>query len=223
MRRYEYSDEIVEVVKKFLEEDEWIYSFNENTGVFHFDLKIRSKIQKINYVIDVHEDEIVIYGISPVAADADDPEMMRRMAEFICRANYGLKNGCFEFDFRDGEIRFKSFIDCDKMLPSTEIIKNSVHCTAATFKHYAPGIVDIIFSGESARDAIGECEETTEDELLSALKEALGEDMSEEALGELLSRLASEFCATKDDADSHEDEDRPEGIRLNPFAEGGED
>ena len=57
MRRYEYSDEIVNVIKQFLEEDDWHYSFDEETGIFRFDLKIRSKMQKISYVIDVHNDE----------------------------------------------------------------------------------------------------------------------------------------------------------------------
>ena len=41
MRRYQYSDEIAEVVKKFLEEDEWNYSFDDETGLFRFDLRIR--------------------------------------------------------------------------------------------------------------------------------------------------------------------------------------
>ena len=36
--------------------------------------------------------------------------------------NYGLKNGCFELYFRDGEIRFRSFIDCEDVMPSTEVI-----------------------------------------------------------------------------------------------------
>lgn len=91
MRRYQYSDEIAEVVKKFLEEDEWNYSFDDETGLFRFDLRIRSKIQKINYAIDVHKDEIVIYGISPVAADPDASECMVHMAEFICHTNYCIK------------------------------------------------------------------------------------------------------------------------------------
>lgn len=56
MRKYEYSDEIVNVVKKFLDDDDWHYSFNEETGIFRFSLRIRSKIQSISYVIDVHED-----------------------------------------------------------------------------------------------------------------------------------------------------------------------
>ena len=156
--------------------------------------------------------------------DREDSEMMAQMAEFICRANYGLKNGCFEMDWKDGEIRFKSYVDCKDLLPSTTVVKNSVHCTAAMVKRYAPGIVDIIFGGAKAKDAITKCERdlpSTEDKLRSALEEALGGDVSEEAVGAFLYRLASELGISEDSEDGHEDDDRPEGIRLNPFADGG--
>lgn len=225
MRRYEYSDEIVNVIKQFLEEDDWHYSFDEETGIFRFDLKIRSKMQKISYVIDVHNDEFVTYGMCPLGADHENSEMMAQMAEFICRANYGLKNGCFEFDFRDGEIRFRSYIDCENLLPSTTVVKNSIHCTAAMVKGYAPGIVDIIFGGVKAKDAITKCEREgslTEDELRSDLEEALGGNVSEEVVGAFLSCLASELGINEDSDDGHGDNDRPEGIRLNPFADSDE-
>ena len=90
---------------------------------------------------------LITYGIVPVAVDPEDSDGMKRMAEFICRVNYGLQYGCFEFDFRDGGIRFKSFIDCEKHAPSLEVVKNSIQCTAAMFKCYGPGIIDIIFFG----------------------------------------------------------------------------
>ena len=225
MTKYEYSDEIVNVVKKFLTDDDWHYSFNEDTGIFRFGLKIKSKIQNISYVIHVRDDEFVTYGMCPIGADQEDPEMMAQMAEFICRANYGLKNGCFELDFRDGEIRFRSYVDCENQLPSRAVVKNSVYCTAAMIERYAPGIVDIIFGGAAAKDAITKCEKlkeeelhSAEDELRSALEEALGGDASEEAVGAFLSRLVSELGITEED-DGSEDEDRPEGIRLNPFAD----
>lgn len=224
MCRYEYSDEIVKVVKQFLAEDDWHYSFNEDTGIFRFGLRIRNKIQNISYVIDVHDDEFITYGMCPIGTDREDPEMMAQMAEFICRANYGMKNGCFEMDWRDGEIRFRSYVDCENLLPSTTVVKNSVHCTAAMIKRYAPGIVDIIFGGAKAKDAITKCEKevpSTEDELRSALEETLGGDVSEETVGAFLSCLASELGIGEDSDDSHEDDDRPEGIRLNPFADGG--
>lgn len=158
MCKYEYSDEIVNVIKQCLTEDDWNYSFDEDTGVFTVDLRIRSKMQNIRYVIDVRENKFVTYGICLIGAEPEDSEMMAQMAEFICRANYGLKNGCFEPDFRDGEIRFRSFDDCDNMLPSIEVVKNSIYYTAATIERYAPGIVDIIFGGAKAKDVFIKCE-----------------------------------------------------------------
>ena len=223
MRKYEYSDEIVNVINKFLTKDDWNFSFDKETGIFRFGLKIKSKIQNINYVIDVHEDEFITYGICPIGADDEDPEMMAQMAEFICRANYGLKNGCFEFD-TDGEIRFKSYVDCEDLLPSMAVIKNSIFCTSTMIKHYAPGIIDIIFGGATARDAYAKCEKqkeealhSAEEELRSALEEALGEGAGEEDIGELLARLVSKHCTADGDDDSHTDDDKLEDICMDLF------
>lgn len=177
MRKYEYSDELVNLVKKFLSEDGWHFSFDENTGVFDFGIRIKSKIQKINYIVGVHEDEIIVYGMCPIGADHADGNMMAQMAEFFCRANYGLKNGCFELDFRDGEIRFRSFIDSEAVMPSTEVIKNSIYCTAAMYERYAPGIVDIIFTGCTAKEAIVKCEKSSENKMRTRVTEVVVEDI----------------------------------------------
>ncbi len=204
MKKYTYSDEIANVVKRFLIEDDWHYSFDENTGVFEFGLRIRSKLQKIKYILDVHEDDLVVYGITPIGADRDDAEMMARMAEFICRANYGLKNGNFEFDFRDGEIRYKCYIDCEEIVPSTEIVSNCINCTAAMIKRYAPGIVDIIFTGGSAKDAIEKCERPPEDELRSMLGD-LGEDTGGDVTS-MIERLAERLGVSIGDGEGGDGE-----------------
>ena len=219
MRKYEYFNELVNLVKKFLVDDEWHFSFDENTGVFEFGLRIKSKIQKINYIVDVHEDEIVVYGMCPIGVDHNDSNMLAQMAEFLCRANYGLKNGCFELDFRDGEIRYKSFIDCEDVMPSNEVIKNSIHCTAAMFKRYAPGIVDIIFSGSAAKEVIAKCEKSSEAELRSMITEVVGEDMEETDIEAMIAHLATRLGIT-DDSDDESDGDinvASEEIKVNPF------
>ena len=53
-------------------------------------------------------------------------------------------------------------------------------------------------------------------------EEALGGEISEEAIGALLSQFASELGINEDSDDGHGDNDRPEGIRLNPFADSDE-
>ncbi len=219
MRKYEYSNELANLVKKFLVDDDWHFAFDENTGVFEFGLRVKSKIQKINYIVDVHKDEIVVYGMCPIGVDYTDSNMMAQMAEFLCRANYGLKNGCFELDFRDGEIRYKSFIDCEAVMPSNEVIKNSIHCTAAMFKRYAPGIVDIIFSGSSAEEVIAKCEKSPEAELRSMITEAVGEDMEGTDIEAMIAHLATRLGIT-DDSDDESDGDidvASEEIKVNPF------
>ena len=65
--------------------------------------------------------------------------MMASMAEFVCRANYGLVSGNFELDMRDGEIRFKRFAECEGITPTSEMVCNSIHCPAAMFKRYGAG------------------------------------------------------------------------------------
>ena len=198
MKKFNYSNEIVNVVKQFLTDDDWHYSFDEECGIFDFGLNVRSKIQKIKYLIDVKEDEIVVYGICPIGADHDDEKMMAQMAEFICRANFGLKNGCFELDFRDGEIRYKSFIDCDEVLPSTEVVKNSIYCAAAMYKRYAAGITSIIFAGSSAKEAIAMCEKSSDEELRSMLAE-MRADAGDGDVADMIARLAGRLGITSEE------------------------
>lgn len=158
-----YSVEIVNAVKEFLVNDAWHFSFDEERGLFHFGLSLKSKLKKINYLVDVEENEVVFYGNSPIGADCDDEEMMCYMAKFICRANYGLKNGCFELDVRDGEIRYRSYIDCEDLIPSEAVIWDSIYVTARMFDRYSPGILAIIFQRATDAEAIGLCERSAEE------------------------------------------------------------
>lgn len=178
MKTNMYSIEIANIVKQFLTEDSWNFSFDEEHGIFKFGLRIKGKIHSLKYFISIRTNEIIVYGICPIGVDEEDNKMMMEMAEFLHRVNWGLRNGCFEFDFRDGEIRFRSYIDCDKTLPSIESIKNSIFCTAAMFEKYGAGITSIIFAEGYAQEAIAMCEKKYEEELYSILSEIGDSDLA---------------------------------------------
>lgn len=234
-----YSMKIANVIKEFLDNDDWHYSFDEKKGMFRFGLNLKSKLKNIKYFIDVKDYEFICYAISPIGGDEDDGKMMASLAEFICRANYGLKNGNFELDFRDGEIRYKSFVDCDKVMPSKEVVHNAIYCTAAMFDRYAPGILGIIFNDLSVKEAIDKIEgKSPEDELLSMLS-SLGGDADSPDVQEMISRLASRLGITEGNdsaepasSESSEsntpDADMPTqelsssvGVKMDLFGEGG--
>ncbi len=223
MKERMYSETIAQAINNYLTEDEWHFSFDEKRGLFKFGLSLKGKIKKINYIIDVKDDEYVVYAVSPLGADEDDKEMMAAMAEFVCRANYGLKNGNFELDMRDGEVRLKCFVDCEGITPSKDMVQNSIHCPAAMFKRYGSGIVDIIFGNATAKEAVERCEKATENEMRSLLSELLEGD-GEGELGEMLAKLAERLGAPEEDDESPDAGCVPAMIKTDLFGtEGDED
>ena len=223
MKNRTYSKSVANAVNNFLTEDDWHFSFDDQRGLFKFDLSLKGRIKKVSYIVDVKDDEYVVYAISPLGADEDDEKMMASMAEFICRANYGLKNGNFELDMRDGEIRYKSFVDCEGITPTMEMVRNSIHCPAAMFDRYGAGIVDIIFGNSTAKDAIAKCEKSPAEELRALLGEELDGDGD---IDTMLTRLAARFgideSALGTDGEHFESDDGEAEVRTDLFGtEGG--
>lgn len=198
MKNRVYSENIANAINEFLTNDGWHYSFDEQKGLFDFGLNIKGKIKKIRYIVDIKDDAYLVYAVAPIGADEDDKGMMTEMAKFVCRANYGLKNGNFEFDMDDGEIRFKCYVDCDGINPTTEMIKSSIYCPATMFDRYGDGIVGIIFGGMSGKEAVEHCEKSTEEELRSLLNELTDSYGDGEHSG-VLARLTEHFVASNDE------------------------
>ena len=110
-----------------------------------------------NIFFDVKEEKdcIIVYVMSPVKI----PENKRMQAcEYITRANYGIISGNFEMDFRDGEVRFKSSIEFPEGKISEEMIKLLWVKPLSTLDTYFPGLMRVVYSNESAADAIRDIE-----------------------------------------------------------------
>ena len=211
MQEQTYSKNISNALNEFLENDDWHFSFDEKRGVFNFRLGLEGKLKKIDYLIRVRDNEYTVYATSPIGADQNDKTMMASMAEFVCRANYGLKNGNFELDMQDGEIRFKCFVDCTAITPTQEMVRNSIYCPATMFDNYSDGIAGIIFGNLSAKQAVEQCESYNDNRLRSALASLGTEDESEE-LSAMLSRLAARMGIEGFESVAEQAEDSSEDI-----------
>ena len=173
-----YSEEIVETIRDYLTENDWSFSFDEHRGTFQFGLLLKGKLKQIRYELHVWKDEYVVLAKCPVGVDRQDKTTMANMAEFVCRVNYSLKNGGFELDFRDGEIQYRTFVDCSGISLSSAVIRNSLHCPAVMYERYGTGILDILFLGKTTEEAIKHCEEDKTQmlhELISKLSDEAGD------------------------------------------------
>lgn len=158
MKKINYSTELANAIRHLLTTEKYVFNFDDD-GFFNFSMRIDGNINTIHYFIYIHEKGYTVYAVSPINADKNDNRIMATMADFICRANYGLRNGNFELDMQDGEIRYKCFVDCQNTIPNAEIIKTSIFCPAAMFERYGKGFVEIMFGHISALKAIKKCEE----------------------------------------------------------------
>lgn len=77
-----------------------------------------------------------------------------RIAEYLTRANYGLVQGNFEFDFDRGEIRYKTGLDATHLSVNAQVIQQLVYTNVTIMDHYLPGILSVIEQGLDVKAAL---------------------------------------------------------------------
>lgn len=199
-----YSVSIANAITKFLEEDGWHYQFDEEDGTYRMTLGLDCDLATVLIYIHVYDDSFTVNMISPITVK-NDPDKRREMAEFICRANYGVKCGGFQCDIQDdGDILYKVYTPCHDIVPSQEMVKHSIYFPAMMFNKYAEGILAILFANVTAKEAVSACEDSPSkaEEVLDALGTAV--ENGDQEVGDILARLAARLGITDDDDNGEE-------------------
>lgn len=184
-------------IREILDERNWNYDHKEEVGCFLFGVRfskfVPKPVRRLEYIVFVEEDSFtVITGIT-IEVDCNEEKEMVAMTNFLHKANFGRKKGCFEFDTDDGDIRFKFHVDCEDIVePSKAMIENAIDIPAGMMSLYGKGIVGIIYAGYAAEEAI----EKTEGKLsMEGRRRMLPEEleMSDKELDELTAKTKREI------------------------------
>lgn len=100
-------------------------------------------------------EQFVFYSIAPIKAPVEKRDAV---VEFITRANYGMIIGNFEFDYSDGEIRYKTALDVEGGEATFTMLKNLIYINVRTMDRYLPGLMKVIYGDVSPAEAIREIE-----------------------------------------------------------------
>lgn len=146
---------ILEMVERFLQEDDWPLSPVEGRSVYKTGFEGKNG-QFTCYAQERSEqDQFVFYSIFPVRT----PENKSAdIAEFITRANYGMIIGNFELDYADGEIRYKTSVDVEDVDLAEPLVRHMVYANVLTMDKYFPGLMRVLYAGIAPLDAIDEVE-----------------------------------------------------------------
>lgn len=179
MKNHTYSEEIAQAINNHLTENDFHYQFDEERGVFHYNVGIPGKVKTLKYLVVVKDHDFTVYAIFPLSPDPDDEKEMIAMAKFLHRANYGLRVGNFELDMNDGEIRYKVNCICRDITPSDGMIFEAIHCPAMMCERYSSGILDVLFRGVPEKEALSNCEASSHSSSILSRLEALRKKLVE--------------------------------------------
>lgn len=144
-----------ETLGRWLESDGWFPVQDEERYMFRVNFSGKNGLLRCYASVKVDLQQYVFYAISPIKV----PEELRMaVAEFITRANYGLRIGNFELDYNDGEVRYKSSLDFEDTELNDELIRHATYAAVQTMDHYLPGLMRVIYGGATPYEAIREIE-----------------------------------------------------------------
>lgn len=139
----------------FFKEDDWNFFQLEGEDIITM-IFSGNNGEWVCYAEAVEDDEdeegwFVFYSTCPVKASE---EKRHEVAEYITRANYGIRFGNFELDFEDGAIQYKTSIKLREDELSRTIMENLVYINVYMMDKYLPGIMKVIYSDVSPAQAI---------------------------------------------------------------------
>ena len=149
--------ENAEFVRKFLDANDWHYEMNDHGRVATFTGGVggfKGLYNSFRFILFVGEDEVQNYAMFPASAKDKLPEM----AEFITRANYGLKYGDFEMDWDDGEVRFHLAFPIAAVRADEMILPTLLVAPPKMLDKYSKGFTEVLMGLKTPNDAIKECE-----------------------------------------------------------------
>ena len=94
---------VIDKIKNFFENNDWKYKYNEQDNVFTAGINMGNVLGNVRILIAVDENYYNVYTILNSKAEENYYDSV---GEFLHRANYGLRNGNFEMDYSDGEVRY---------------------------------------------------------------------------------------------------------------------
>jgi len=147
----DYSVKILEQIKEFLSNKGIEYRVDDENGYINTDFMLDDEKTTLDFAIAVLDEGYLSYALLPQVIEH---KYFDRVAEYLHRANYGLKCGNFEFDYAEGRIQYKTYIFAPNEELDDLMIEAGFMAPFATISRYMPGLTDVILKSKKTVEAI---------------------------------------------------------------------
>lgn len=153
-------ESVKKLIDSFFEEIEWKYKYDEEKSSYAFGVDMGNVIGNLKFVLILREHHYKVYAILNSKVE---PDHIIKVAEYLHRANYGMNNGNFEIDYRDGEVRYKTYIDFQGVELSKGFIKESIFVPLIMFERYGKNLIKLMLGDGIPEDLIKDSEKEDDD------------------------------------------------------------
>lgn len=150
----------IDAIKAFFNNNEWKYNYNEKDNVFISGIDMGNIIGSVRMLIILSDKS---YNVYMILNSKIEEQYFSIIAEFLHRVNYGLNNGNFEIDYRDGEIRYKTYVSFIDGNVSEEIVADSIIVGAAMINRYGKGLMQLMLGDGTPEEWVEYCERTNDE------------------------------------------------------------
>ena len=154
-------EQIVSEVRDWLDANDWNYEYDAEYHYITSGITCGGKFQAVRLLVAFSEYSYSVYTIAPLACEQ---EYMDELNRYMSHLNFTLQNGYFSIDMRDGEIRYKIFVNCDDLeqLPDV-IIRDSILLGALMMNKYETAIAGVALGFSDAKTEIKKLEGDDDD------------------------------------------------------------
>lgn len=135
-----YSEKISTDIEHYLTKKDWQHSYDAIRGVFTVEADLSCQLGTALLLFSVQEDGFLCYAALPINIPVD---ARSSVGEYLHRANFGLPNGNFEFDYDEGSIHFKIWTACPGELVSDAQIDDCFAIALTVIDRYGNGLKEV--------------------------------------------------------------------------------
>ena len=143
-------DNMIDEVRNYLDENEWKYEYDDERKLIATGIGLKCKLRSLRIYISFSENGYSVITNSQMNASE---ECRAAVAEYITRVNYSAKQGNFEMDYNDGEVRYKTYTHCEGLENlSRQVVENSIVIPVIMYERYGDGLAALLFGFSTPLD-----------------------------------------------------------------------
>lgn len=150
-----YSNAVAASLLDYFNEYGFSFDFDKDNGILTTTFPTRSKIGTLDFRIRFLSNGYVSYATARIRADEDS---RAKAAEYLSYANYALPFGNFEFNFLDGEIRFKVSCRSGDAALNEDQLTDAFLLSVTQFEIYGDDLLAVLFGFKEPKQAVKDAE-----------------------------------------------------------------